>query len=69
MKTEQLKERLGMYPKARGLYTKTAGQVIYVGKAKALRQRALLFQVRPLTSQGAAMMRVDDFDFIVTVVK
>ena len=41
MKTEQLKERLKNVPLQPGvyMYKDQAGQVIYVGKAKALRQR------------------------------
>lgn len=71
MKTEQLKERLKNVPLKPGvyMYKDQAGQVIYVGKAKALRQRMRSYfqSADRLHPKVRAMMgRVDDFDFIVT---
>jgi len=71
MKTEQLKERLKNVPLKPGvyMYKDQAGQVIYVGKAKALRQRMRSYfqsEDRLHPKVRAMMGRVDDFDFIVT---
>lgn len=66
-----MKERLKNVPLKPGvyLYKDNSGQVIYVGKAKALRTRMRSYFQSPdkLHPKVRAMMnRVDDFDFIVT---
>lgn len=71
MTREELKERLKKVPVQPGvyLYKDEKGQVIYVGKAKALRQRMRSYFQAPerLHPKVRAMMaRVNDFDFIVT---
>lgn len=71
MKRDELKERLKNVPLQPGvyMYKDQTGQVIYVGKAKALRNRMRSYfqSVDRLHPKVRAMMgRVDDFDFIVT---
>lgn len=71
MKHEELKERLKKVPLQPGvyLYKDQNGQVIYVGKAKALRNRMRSYfqSTDNLHPKVRAMMdRVADFDFIVT---
>lgn len=71
MTREELKERLKKVPLQPGvyLYKDEQGQVIYVGKAKLLRNRMRsYFQTddRLHPKVRAMMMRVSDFDFIVT---
>lgn len=70
-KSRMLKERIKNVPLKPGvyLYKDKAGEVIYVGKAKILRNRMRsYFQAEEhLHPKVRAMMnRVDDFDFIVT---
>lgn len=71
MTAAELKERLKKVPLQPGvyLYKDKEGQVIYVGKAKALRHRMRSYfqSADRLHPKVRAMMnRVDDFDFIVT---
>lgn len=71
MNREELKERLKKVPLQPGvyLYKDKTGQVIYVGKAKALRNRMRSYfqSADRLHPKVRAMMdRVADFDFIVT---
>lgn len=71
MTSEELKARLKNVPLQPGvyMYKDQSGQVIYVGKAKALRNRMRSYfqSSEHLHPKVRAMMaRVDDFDFIVT---
>jgi excinuclease ABC subunit C len=69
--TEQLKERLHKVPLKPGVYLFKDGQdrVLYVGKAKLLRQRMRSYFQNPEALQvkvRALMTHVHDFDYIVT---
>lgn len=66
-----MKERLGKVPQKPGVYLfkDERGQVIYVGKAKALRNRLRSYFQSPsqlLPKVRAMMAKVRDFDYVVT---
>lgn len=68
---EELKDRVHSLPRTPGVYImkNAAGQVIYVGKAKALRNRVTSYFQNPdrMTPKTRKMVSlIDDFDIIIT---
>lgn len=66
--SEKLKRRIALLPSSPGVYQMKDkdGKIIYIGKAKNLKNRVSQYFLRPQEGKVLAMVNhVDDFDFIV----